>query len=233
MTSVLIQDFTERSKEVSKYFIFLRNLEQGATKLSMKSMGDNPNKIKVVDPELLKTLKASAFLLLYNLVESTMRNVIEAIFDKLRSDRISYDQIRPELKKIVLKNLKNRDTDTMLLNITAISMDIINAGFNKEDLFSGNIDGKKIRETANKYGFSHSTDHAKTGGGTDLLAVKTNRNDLAHGVKSFTEVGRGQTAGELLEIKNKVITYLRQILQNLETYLDNEEYLDAATANTT
>jgi hypothetical protein len=146
MTSVLIQDFSERSKEVSKYFIFLRNLEQGATKLSMKSMGDNPNKIKVVDPELLKTLKASAFLLLYNLVESTMRNVIEAIFDKLRSDRISYDQIRPELKKIVLKNLKNRDTDTMLLNITAISMDIINAGFNKEDLFSGNIDGKKLEK---------------------------------------------------------------------------------------
>jgi hypothetical protein len=76
MTSVLIQDFSERSKEVSKYFIFLRNLEQGATKLSMKSMGDNPSKIKVVDPELLKTLKASAFLLLYNLVEATMRNVI-------------------------------------------------------------------------------------------------------------------------------------------------------------
>jgi hypothetical protein len=233
MTSVLIQDFSERSKEVSKYFIFLRNLEQGATKLSMKSMGDNPSKIKVVDPELLKTLKASAFLLLYNLVEATMRNVIEAIFDKLRSDRISYDQIRPELKKIVLKNLKNRDTDKIFSSITAISMDIINAGFDKENLFSGNIDAKKIRETANKYGFSHSTDHAKTGGGTDLLAVKSNRNDLAHGVKSFTEVGRGQTAVELLEIKNKVITYLRQILQNIETYLDNAEYLDAATASTT
>jgi len=35
MTSVLIQDFSERSKEVSKYFIFLRNLEQGATKLGL------------------------------------------------------------------------------------------------------------------------------------------------------------------------------------------------------
>jgi len=56
---------------------------------------------------------------------------------------------------------------------------------------------------------------------------------LAHGVKSFTEVGRGQPAVELLEIKNKVITYLRQILQNIETYLDNAEYLDAATASTT
>ena len=232
MTSALIQDFAERSKEVSKYFIFLKCLEQGAIKLSMNSMDNNPNKIKVVDPELLKTLKASGFLLLYNLVESTMRNVIEAIFDKLKSDRISYDQIRPELKKIVLKNLKNRDTDKIFSSITAISMDIINAGFNKEDLFSGNIDGKKIRDTANKYGFSHSTDHAKTGDGTDLLTIKINRNNLAHGVKSFTEVGREKTAGELLEIKNKVIRYLRQILQNIETYLDNAEYLDTSTAST-
>ena len=232
MTSALIQDFAERSKEVSKYFIFLKCLEQGAIKLSMNSMDNNPNKIKVVDPELLKTLKASGFLLLYNLVESTMRNVIEAIFDKLKSDRISYDQIRPELKKIVLKNLKNRDTDKIFSSITAISMDIINAGFNKEDLFSGNIDGKKIRDTANKYGFSHSTDHAKTGDGTDLLTIKINRNNLAHGVKSFTEVGREKTAGELLVIKNKVIRYLRQILQNIETYLDNAEYLDTSTAST-
>ena len=161
-----------------------------------------------------------------------MRNVIEAIFDKLKSDRISYDQIRPELKKIVLKNLKNRDTDKIFSSITAISMDIINAGFNKEDLFSGNIDGKKIRDTANKYGFSHSTDHAKTGDGTDLLTIKINRNNLAHGVKSFTEVGREKTAGELLVIKNKVIRYLRQILQNIETYLDNAEYLDTSTAST-
>ena len=69
MTSALIQDFAERSKEVSKYFIFLKCLEQGAIKLSMNSMDNNPNKIKVVDPELLKTLKASGFLLLYNLVE--------------------------------------------------------------------------------------------------------------------------------------------------------------------
>lgn len=110
MTSALIQDFTERSKEVSKYFIFLKSLEQGTTKLSMDGKGDS-SKIKVIDPELLKTLKASGFLLLYNLVEATMRNVIEAIFDRLRSEGISYDQIRPELKKIVLRNLKKRNPD--------------------------------------------------------------------------------------------------------------------------
>jgi hypothetical protein len=74
MNSALTQDFTERSKEVSKYFIFLKSLEQGTTKLSMDGKGDS-SKIKVIDPELLKTLKASGFLLLYNLVEATMRSL--------------------------------------------------------------------------------------------------------------------------------------------------------------
>lgn len=226
MTSVLIQDFTKRSKEVSKYFILLKNLEQGTTQLSMRNKDGDP-KIKEIDLELLKTLKASGFLLLYNLVESTMRNVIEAIFDQLRSANVSYDQIRPELKKIVLRNLKKRNPDKIVLSITSISIDIITAGFDKEDLFSGNIDGRKIRDTATEYGFSHLTDQLKTGDGTDLLTIKAIRNDLAHGIKSFTEVGRDKTADELLEIKNKTVSYLRQILKNIEIYLDNQEYLDS------
>ncbi len=232
MTNVLIQDFTERSKEVSKYFILLKSLEQGTTRLSMETKyGKSKN--KEIDPELLKTLKASGFLLLYNLVEATMRNIIEAIFDQLKSKGVSYDEVRPELKKIVLKNLKKRNPDKILSSITAISVDIITAGFDKEDLFSGNIDGKKIRETASEYGFSHATDQVKTGNGTDLLTVKANRNDLAHGIKSFAEVGRDKTADELLEIKNKVIRYLKQILQNIEVYLESEEYLDDSRKNVT
>ena len=232
MTNVLIQDFTERSKEVSKYFIVLKSLEQGTTQLSMRNKNGNL-KIKEIDPELLKTLKASGFLLLYNLVESTMRNVIEAIFDQLKNADVSYDQIRPELKKAVLRNLKKRNPDKIFLSITSISVDIITAGFDKEDLFSGNIDARKIRDTAIEYGFSHSTDQLKTGNGTDLLTIKATRNDLAHGIKSFTEVGRDKTADELLEIKNKTISYLRQIVKNIEIYLDNQEYLDSTISSDT
>jgi hypothetical protein len=231
MTSVLIQDFDERSKEVSKYFIFLKSLEKGTTKLSMGANLDH-SKIKEIDPELLKTLKASGFLLLYNLVEATMKNIIEAIFDKLRDEGTPYDEIRPELKKVVLKNLKRRNPDEVFLSISTISIDIISAGFVKKDLFSGNLDGKRIKETAIEYGFSHLTDPIKTGNGSDLLTVKTNRNDLAHGIKSFAEIGRDKTADELLEIKNKVIRYLKQILKNIKNYIDNKDYLDNSVART-
>lgn len=230
MNSPLFQDFNERSKEVSQYFIFLKNLEQGSIKLRMEGRGGNP-KIKEIDPDLLRTLKASGFLLLYNLVEATMRNAIEAIFDELKNEYISYDLIRLELKKIVLKNLRKRKLNDIYLSITAISIDIITVGFDNQDLFSGNIDARKIKDTAIEYGFSYSTDARKTSNGFDLLSVKANRNDLAHGFKSFTEVGRDKTADELLVIKSKVIRYLRQILHNIESYLKNREYLDISTVN--
>ena len=59
-----------------------------------------------------------------------------------------------------------------------------------------------------------------------LLRIKTNRNDLAHGSKSFEEVGKDATADELLVIRRRVICYLREILKNIETYISNEEYLN-------
>jgi hypothetical protein len=227
MTSTLFQDFNERSKEVSKYFMFLKSLEQGTTKLSMEGKDGNP-KIKEIDPELIKTLKASGFLLLYNLVEATMRNAIEAIFDELKSKGVSYDEITPKLKKIVLRNLQKQNPNKVSSIITAISLDIISAGFDKQKLFSGNLDGKRIRETAEEYGFSHLTNYAKTGNGSDLLTIKSNRNDLAHGFKSFAEVGRDQTADELLQIKNQTVRYLKEIMKNIEQYLLNKQYLDSS-----
>ncbi|WP_026079813.1 MAE_28990/MAE_18760 family HEPN-like nuclease [Spirulina subsalsa] len=227
MTSLLFQDFNERSREVSKYFMFLKNLEQKTTQLTMYGY-QNKAKTRTIDLELLKTLKASDFLLLYNLVEATMRNAIETIFDELKIKQVSYDNIRPELKKIVLSNLKKRNPDKIFSSIKAISLDIINAGFDKQSLFSGNLDGKKVKSTAEEYGFSWRTNPQKTGNGTDLLIIKSNRNDLAHGFKSFAEIGKSKSADELLKIKNQTIRYLREILINIEQYLSNQDYLDSS-----
>ena len=49
--------------------------------------------------------------------------------------------------------------------------------------------------------------------------------DLAHGFKSFEEVGRGTNTEELLEIKDRVINYLQGIVENIEEYISKQEYL--------
>lgn len=227
MNTVLL-DFNTRANEVNDYFIFLEGLIKQTTKLAVADSAGN-DKIQSLNPELAKTLKANGFLLLYNLVESTMRNAIEAIFDELKNQAISFDQLKPEIKMIVLQNLKKRSLEEIHLQINQISTDIIIATFDREELFSGNVDARLIKKTAEKYGFSCKTEPTKTKNGQNLLVVKSNRNDLAHGLKSFEKVGRDKTIQQLLEIKDEVIEYLRQILENIKTYLDNQEYLDVTT----
>lgn len=224
MISTLFQDFEERSQEVRSYFLFLKNLEYGSIKLSI--MRANNFQPKSIDNNLLKTLKATAFLLLYNLIESTMTDAVSAIFDDLKTQNISFDDIQDDLKKIIINNFKdNKSTDKLLADIQNISFDIISASFKKEKLFSGNLDARKIKEIAEKYGFSYQTNPRKTNNGSDLLKIKTNRNDLAHGVKSFEKVGQDYTADDLLKMQKRVIHYLKAILQNIENYISNQEYL--------
>lgn len=223
MQTVLL-DFNTRVQEVNKYFWFLEGLITENTKLAvLEDSGDH--KVKPIDPELAKTLKANGFLLLYNLVESTMRNAIEAIFDELSSNKISFDSVSTEIKKIVLYNFKNRSPDNIHYKITDISIDIIKAGFNSKELFSGNVDRDEITKTARRYGFSYDTDYSKTKHGEKLNNVMRNRNDLAHGNKSFAEVGKNISIGELLQVEKEVIEYLKQILQNIEDYLIERKYL--------
>ena len=229
MENVLL-DFNKRAKDVDDYFIFLDSLEKQTTQLALLDT-TGKYKIQSLDPELAKTLKANGFLLLYNLVESTIRNVIEAIFEEFKNKSISFDQLKPEIKLIVLQNLKNRSPKKIYLTINQLSTDIITATFEREELFSGNVDARLIKEIADKYGFSYQTDFAKTRNGQNLVVIKSNRNDLAHGIKSFEEVGGYQTLEELLEMKEEVIEYLTQILENVKTYLDNEEYLEVNTNN--
>jgi hypothetical protein len=222
MKDKLFEDFNERATEVSKYFFLVKNLEQGSIELSMGN--SNNRKTQNIDAELIKTLKSTGFLLLYNLIESTMRNAIQAIFDDIINQKVPYDDLIDKVKKIIITNFKkNKSSDSLIQKIDNISLNIISAGFDEAKLFSGNIDARE--DTAEAYGFSYKTNARKTQDGYDLLKIKTNRNDLAHGFKSFEEVGRDATADELLQIKKSVICYLKEILQNIEIYISKQEYL--------
>ncbi|MDD1414614.1 MAE_28990/MAE_18760 family HEPN-like nuclease [Dolichospermum sp. ST_con] len=232
MRSTLFEDFDKRAQEVRRYFIFLKNLEKGSIQLSLGN-ANNP-KIKPINEDLEKTLKATGYLLLYNLVESTMRNAIVTIFDELKTQRVSFDDVRDEIKKIVIDNLKDKDnksTKDILVTVQNISVDIISATFNRDRLFSGNIDGKRIKDTAKMYGFSYTTNAGKTGNGSNLEKIKNHRKDLAHGFKSFEEIGKDATADELFKIQKRVICYLREILENIEMYISNQEYLQRNEQN--
>ena len=171
---------------------------------------------------LFKTLKANGFLLLYNLVESTVKNAIEAIFDEFKSRGVSFDDCTDEVRRIVLANLKRHNVEDILPSLSSISIDVVVATFRKEELFGGNVDARRIRDVAKGYGFRHPK-----GKSDELLTVKTNRNDLAHGTKSFADVGRDYDVVRLVQIKNEVVAFLDELLVNVADYISTRGYLSS------
>ncbi len=212
-------DFKARSEEVTRYFRFL--YEFAENRISFLPPPSGTDSFTNLDQDsLFKTLKANGFLLLYNLIESTLKNAIEAIFDEFKGRAVTFDSCRSEVRKIVLKNLKKHDVDTLLPSITSISIDVLAATFRKEKLFSGNIDGRRIRGVAGEYGFQVPKKKSD-----ELLTVKTHRNDLAHGVKSFADVGRDFDVVRLEAIRNEVTVFLEELLVNVADYINKQAYL--------
>ncbi len=223
-----LQDFNRRVEEIEVYFKFLEDTISG-TELRNERMPQlfypDTEEYKPIAQEMTKILKANGFLLLYNLAESSFKKAIEEIYVELDNRNITYEEIREELKKVVIKNFKDHNIDNLLPIVTNISTDIVSKCFDSKKIISGNIDAKEIRKIAKSYGFSYETNARITKNGSELRTVKDKRNDLAHGIFSFSDCGKDYTIEELLKIKQEIISYLREILQNIEQYINTESYL--------
>jgi hypothetical protein len=92
--------------------------------------------------------------------------------------------------------------------------------FKKDGIVSGNVDAQKIRGIADEYGFLHPA-----ADGSDLLTIKTSRNDLAHGSKSFADIGKDYSVDDVILKKDKVIKYLEVMLDNVADYIKEKHYL--------
>ncbi len=221
----VIADFEKRVFEINLYFKLLEDIEEKNAILYFPDK--QTHKYRAHNVELIKVLKANLFLLLYNLCESSIKQSISEIYDNISNSRLEYMSVIDEIKQIWIyekhSNFKNIGTENIFKSINSLAEEIIDISFDSEKIISGNIDGRKIKEFSVKYGFS-STVHKNAKDGVKLHQVKTQRNNLAHGLISFAECGRNYTISELREIKHQVILYLRQILKNIDKYIVNQKY---------
>lgn len=219
----VIADFDTRVKEIELYFRFLENIINESAQLHLSS-----GKKRKIDPELHKVLKAHGFLIIYNLMESSIKKALEKLYEKLSLENIHYKDVRDELKirwiEVNHNNFSQKGSAAIFNAIEKMANDIIAMTFDSKKVISGNIDAQKIREFASAYGFSERTPwQAKKG--HSLHVVKTQRNDLAHGVVSFAQCGKQHTLEDLIRTKREVIVYMRAILKNVERYIASKEFL--------
>lgn len=210
-------DFQDRCNEIMKFLEIVKFAEQGELNITSK-----PN--QPIDPrpttQQITTLKASCFLILYNLVESTIKNAIQEIYDHLHSQCISFDSLNNETRIQILKNISQRSAPKLVHHIKHIATDSILAPFDKDDIFSGNVDAKSIRDKLNTYGIKQRKTKC-----SDLLTIKTNRNNLAHGNITFSNCGKDYTSKQLFDMFDNVSKYMKSLLDDVENHIKQQKYL--------
>jgi hypothetical protein len=221
LTSYLLQELKDKSKEINKYCVRLKAFESQNIKFAIDNAKLDTPKIKPIDQDIEKMLKATVFLLLYNLVESTMRSIFSKIHEELNKENIIFDNLNINLKKYFLRKIKKIDNIELT---NSLSRTIIENVVEQEISFSGNLDARKIREILSEYGVNVSEKSRRSNRGADLITVKGARKNLAHGHKSFSEMGRDYTAEELFEIQKRVYFYLKEVINDVNYYIENSQF---------
>ena len=198
-------EFNLRTSEIDEYIKYVEVIE--------KSTGFSVT--------LINTMKSSALLMLYNLVESTMTNLMQDIFDHLKAKAIGFDGLSDAMKEVVLNYSKRRNPSKLVKKMSDDAVGIVVACFDRSDIFSGNVDSRKIAETIKEFGVKTSVRYKEEA----LLTVKTERNSLAHGSKSFSECGKGYTGKDLRAHYDKVTLVLNKVIKDFENFLTTSAYV--------
>lgn len=222
-------DFEQRKKEIENYFSFLDTLDKETTFL--KHIKDSQIIEEVISKDIQRILIANSFLILYNLIEATIRNSIVEIYEKIQEDSITYNDLSQNLKKIWIKNktknLKegNFNINTLQTNVESIINNVIDNEIvllTKEDIdISGNIDADKIRTLAKEIGFDKASNERN---GTNLVTIKNKRNGLAHGNHTFYDVGKDFTVKDITTFKDETFLYLLDVITNIEKFINEKKY---------
>lgn len=221
--------FEDRKKEINLYFTLIDFLDD----IKRKDISDKHNEL-LTNKDLEKILRANSLLMLYNLIESTLINAIEFVYQTFRENNLTYGHVRQEIKEIWFNyRFSNAyDKNSHFYTYRKTALNIINSIMCGESLvldrkatgISGNLDADSIRDVCKNHGIKFRTP-SNCHGGIKLKTVKEQRNQLAHGTLSFVECGRDFTVIDLNEIKDEVILFMDGFIASIEQYYNNQDYL--------
>lgn len=209
-----LTEFYERRRDVRRYLAVLVQSERVADENDARGRHERE----------FRMARAGAMLILYNAIEASARSGIQAIYDEITNTNTPFDDLRATLRKRILKDFKSNFGINRSDSIQTIAYELVAASFDPKKLFSGNVDAREIRQQSADYGFSVQSDYGRTKHGEDLLAIKNSRNDLAHGILSFSEVGRNYIAADIRNMSKFSLGYMEAILLQIDTYLNNMEF---------
>lgn len=233
----LLQDFEDRLDEIDIYLEFLDTVEKQVQAGVPRIGGSDTISVKQQ-----KILYSSVFLQLYNLIESTVSNCIDAVAQEILDNGYKPEELSEDTRREWVRfftrthmvlNFENRLEDTVKLSnhlIQSLPIDV----FKIEKGQGGNWDDLAIQDICRRLGLELKINQGVLTGikrpfrndQGALTYIRYLRNELAHGTLSFVESGENLTVSELRDLRNKTSAYLREVVLLFQMYVDKKIYLD-------
>lgn len=226
------EEFQTRLSETESYILFVQKISL-MSKPSLISEGGSSEQHSEIDRELITTLRASSYLMLYNLLESTMSEAINAIHETIKSEKRDVMDLSEKLHKIILTNLQKGLSESAISELYKNNEDhrekLFELGYDKKKLFSGNIDCDIINKYCTRYGFTLSPVGSKDAkliwDPKVIKEIRRKRNNLAHGSESFVACGQKMVVDKLYSNLENVKAVLLGVFNGLDRYINDKAYL--------
>lgn len=213
-------NFNRRKEDIEEAFQLLNFIVSIESHLNITLQSPNSNLI--VTQEMQCVLKAQFIIVLYNLVESTVCDCLNSIYDAILDENLCFVSLSSEMKELWKKylqrmNLNGKDKK----DIDLANMPIEFKGWAVN--ISGNLDCRKIDEVFKKHGCSLDESKRKQVCNS-FLVIKNKRNQLAHGSISFSACGSNYLLSELKKFKEDIFSYIEDLVSITQNYVRMKKY---------
>lgn len=218
----IIAHYIRRKEDVEEYFRLLCFLLSFETHRGISIQNIDMGKSLIITQEMQCVAKAQSLILLYNLVESTVCDCLNAIYDAIQDESLIFGNVSDDIKNMWRNYLERKN----LPEKTKDDNEIINMAIRFESLainISGSLDFRKIQEVFSKHGCLLDNSSRDTIA-QSFLVVKNKRNLLAHGNISFSECGAHYLLSDLQKYKEHIVDYMQDVVNKTCDYIANKAY---------
>ena len=214
---MITSTFSLRKSDIEESFRLLSFLLSYEPHLGIELKNDISGDTLIITQEMQCIAKAQFLIVLYNLVESTVCDCLNAIYDAIMDDGLVYGDLSEEMKQIWRAYIQRKNIPRNLKS----ENEIINTPIIFDGLavnISGSLDYRKLLDVFSKHGCVLD-DSKRLVIADSFLTVKNRRNLLAHGNISFSECGSNYLLSDLLKFKLDIVNYMEDIVKKINAFI--------------
>ncbi|GMM14865.1 hypothetical protein LABF186_19840 [Lactobacillus amylovorus subsp. animalium] len=180
--------------------------------------------------DIIPILRSNAFMMMYNLIEDTIRSLITQVYRQINMEDLTYEDLNQNYQKLIRQyRFKGSSGDKIKRESAELIDDILNKQKVNLDIksfsLSGNADYKNIERIFEKHSMkikfaekNYNKYH------TELYKIKNTRNSLAHGNTSFIDGTRGISIEDTEKYAEDIVKFLRYMIRKTDKLIKKRGY---------